>query len=216
MFNRLRIDSINTSEIFSEEEFKIIPIKKFSKGSIIYGDQVLCLYIFKNGKAKATIYEDDEEFIMYYLVKNNIIIPEESCCVEFLEDSEVYIIDAEYFAEFFRIKEFAVAVISSLKQRAVIERKIIKNLIFKTCKNRMGTFLLEIAIGQNDIDESSDNLHFYLDLSMKDLATFIGAKRQTVSTVFHELLRDKIIKKVKKNKYTIPSIKKLQEYIELN
>lgn len=215
MFSRLKIDSINTAEIFSEEEFKVIPIKKFLKGSIVYGDQVLSLYIFKNGKAKATIYEDDEEFIMYYLVKNNIIIPEESCCVEFLEDSEVYILDAEHFADFFRIKEFAIAVISSLKQRAVMERKIIKNLIFKTCKNRMGTFLLEVATGQND-KVVNDSICFYLDLSMKDLATFIGAKRQTVSTVFNEIAKDKIIMKIKKNKYCIPSIKKLKEYIDLN
>ena len=99
--SRIQIDSINLSALLSEEEFKSIPIKSFSKGNIAYDNQELVLYVFKSGKAKAIIYENDEEFILYYLVKNNIIIPEESCAIEFVEDSEVYLIDAKKFSHFF-------------------------------------------------------------------------------------------------------------------
>ena len=128
--SRIRIDSINLSSILSDEEFKSIPLKKFSKGNIAYDNKTLTLYIFKSGKGKAIIYEKNEEFILYYLLKDNIIIPEESCVIEFLEDSEVYVIDAEKFSSFFRNEKFSTAIIHSLKQRAVMERRIIKKFSF--------------------------------------------------------------------------------------
>lgn len=208
--SRIKIDSVNLSNILSDEEFKSIPIKKFTKGNIAYDNQSLTLYVFKSGKAKAVIYEDDEEFILYYLEKDNIIIPEESCVIEFLEDSEVYPIDAESFCHLFKNEKFSVAIISSLKQRAVMERRIIKNIVFKTCKNRIASFLMEIAIAQNE--KIDNDIYINLNLSIKELATFIGSKRQTVSTVFHELIKNNVIEKIEKNRYIIHSIEKLEEY----
>lgn len=208
--SRIRIDSINLSSILSDEEFKTIPLKKFNKGNITYDNQTLTLYVFKSGKGKAIIYEKNEEFILYYLLKDNIIIPEESCAIEFLEDSEVYIIDAEKFSSFFRNEKFATAIISSLKQRAVMERRIIKNLVFKSCKNRLASFLLEIIESQNN--KLENDIQITLNLSVKEMATFIGSKRQTVSTVFNELMKKKILIKEENNLYTINDINTLKEW----
>jgi len=212
--SRIRIDSIDLSSILSNDEFKSIPIKKFVKGNIAYDNKLLTLYVFKSGKAKAIIYENDEEFILYYLIKDNIIIPEESCVVEFLEDSEVYLIDAEKFSHFFRNEKFSTAVISSLKQRAVMERRIIKNLVFKSCKNKLASFLLEVAIAQNNNLENNSSIT--LNLSVKELSTFIGSKRQTVSTVFNELLKKKILTKRDNTRYAISNLAKLKEWTLTN
>ena len=210
--SRIKIDSINLSSILSKDEFKSIPVQKFSKGNIAYGNKSLLLYVFKKGKAKAIIYENDEEFILYYLIKDNIIIPEESCVIEFLEESEVYLIDAEKFTHFFKNEQFSTAVISSLKQRAVMERRIIKNLVFKSCKNKLATFLLEVAEAQNNglMNHSCITLNF----SIKELSAFIGSKRQTVSTVFNELFKQKILEKKEGDHthYFISDLAKLQEW----
>jgi len=212
--SRIRIDSIDLSSILSKDEFKSIPIKKFLKGNLAYDNKALVLYVFKSGKAKAIIYENDEEFILYYLIKDNIIIPEESCVIEFLEDSEVYLIDAEKFSHFFRNEKFSTAVISSLKQRAVMERRIIKNLVFKSCKNKLASFLLEVAVAQNNNLE--DHSLITLNLSVKELSTFIGSKRQTVSTVFNELLKKKILGKKDSTRYVISNLAKLREWTSTN
>ncbi len=208
--SRIRIDSITLSSILSEDEFKSIPLKKFYKGNIAYDNKTLTLYVFKSGKGKAIIYENDEEFILYYLIKDNIIIPEECCVIEFLEDSEVYIIDAEKFSSFFSNEKFSQAIISSLKQRAVMERRIIKNLVFKSCKNRLASFLLEIIAAQNNNLENDSQI--VLNLSVKEMATFIGSKRQTVSTEFNALIKKKILIKEENNHYTIKNIEKLKEW----
>jgi len=208
--SRIRIDSINLSSILSEDEFKSIPIKKFLKGNIAYDNKTLTLYVFKSGKAKAIIYENDEEFILYYLIKDNIIIPEEACVIEFLEDSEVYLIDAEKFSHFFVNEKFSTAIISSLKQRAVMERRIIKNLVFKSCKNKLASFLLEVAIAQNNNLEN--NSLITLNLSVKELSAFIGSKRQTVSTEFNALLRKKVLEKKDQTRYVISNLSKLKEW----
>ena len=210
--SRMKIDSIDLGTILSKEEFKSIPVKKYSKSNIVYGDKHLRLIILKSGKAKAIIYEENSEFILYYLEKDNIIIPEESCAVEFLEDSEVYDMDAELFSNLFQNKSFSTAIISSLKQRAIMERKIIKNLIFKTCKNRIAFFLLEVVENQNQ--KIGDKYFIDFNLSIKELATFIGSKRQTVSTVFHELINEKIIEKINKNQYLINDLAKLKHHTD--
>lgn len=208
--NRLRIDSIDLENILSQEEFSKLHIKKFSKGNIEYDDGNLVLYVFKSGKAKALIYEDAEEFVMYYLLKNNIIIPEKSCVIEFMEDSEVYTINAELFYQLFSNKAFAISVIQSLKHRAEIERSIIKNLVFKSCKEKISSFLVEVALTQNNL--INNQYHIVLNLSMKDLASFIGSKRQTVSTIMNEMIKEKIIGKVNKNEFVILDMERLETY----
>lgn len=213
--SRIRVDAVNLSTILSNDEFKSIPIKKFSKGNIAYDNKSLTLYVFKSGKAKAIIYENDEEFILYYLIKDNIIIPEESCVIEFLEESEVYLIDAEKFSHFFRNEKFSTAVISSLKQRAVMERRIIKNLVFKSCKNKLASFLLEVASAQNN-NIVANNTIILFNLSVHELSLFIGSKRQTVSTVFNELLKKRILTKKDQSHYAITDLEKLKEWTITN
>jgi len=208
--NRLRIDSIDLSKILSNEDFISLPIRKFKKGNLEYEDGSLTLYVFKSGKAKASIYEDGEEFILYFLQANNIIIPETSCAIEFLDDSEVYLIDAEKFVSLFSYKEFSTSVIRSLKHRAELERNIIKNLVFKSCKRKVAAFFMDIATTQNNI---IDNKYFInIDLSVKVLSSFIGSKRQTVSTIINELKRKKIIEKIDKNRYVIHKFDELENY----
>ncbi len=201
-FSRMNIDSVDLSSVLLEEQFKSIPIKKFSKNNLEYSDSTLNLFVIKSGKAKVCIYGDDHEFVLYHLEKNNIIIPVESCVIEFIEDSEVYIIDAIKFEEFFRMPSFATAVLASLKLRAEIERKIIQMLVFKNCKTRISSFLIEVALMQKYLD-GKDDVIINLDFSMQEFSSFIGAKRQTVSTVFNELIVDGIIEKVGKHQFKI-------------
>lgn len=201
-FSRIKIDSVDLAEVLSTEQFKSIPIKNFTKNNVEYSDNNLNLFVIKNGRAKVSIYGEEEEFILYHLKKNNIIIPVDSCVIEFLEESEVYIIDANKFSEFFTVPSFATAVLASLKLRAEIERKIIQTLAFKNCKTRISSFLIEVALMQKYLD-GNDDVIIDLDFTMQEFASFIGAKRQTVSTVFNELIGDGIIKKVGKHKYKI-------------
>ncbi len=206
-FSRIKIDSVELSSVLSKEQLKAIPIKKFAKNSIEYSDNKLNLFVIKSGRAKVSIY-GDEEFILYHIKKNNIIIPVDSCVIEFLEDSEVYIIDGLQFSDFFTTPSFATAILASLKLRAEIERKIIQTLIFRNCKTRISSFLMEVAIMQGYLD-NRDNI-IELEFSMQELASFIGAKRQTVSTAFNELLSEKIIEKVERHKYKILDWNKLK------
>ena len=92
-----------------------------------------------------------------------------------------------------------------------MERRIIKNLVIKSCKNKLATFLLEVATAQNNID-IENNPHLTLNLSVKELSAFIGSKRQTVSTIFNELLKKKILEKEDNTRYIIKNLSKLKEW----
>lgn len=99
--------------------------------------------------------------------------------------------------------------LSTIKLRAEIERKIMQSLLFKNCKSRISCFLIELALTQKYL-EGNDNSIIELDISMQEFSSFIGAKRQTVSTVFNELIIDKIIERVGKHKYKILDWSKLR------
>jgi len=210
-FSRINIDSVDLSSVLSEDQFNSIPVKKFSKNNIEYSDDKLNLFVFKKGKAKVCIYGDEQEFVLYHLEKNNIIIPVETCVIEFLEESEVYVIDAIQFEDFFQTPSFATAVLASLKLRAEIERKIIQMLVFKNCRTRISYFLVEVALMQRYLDKKEDVI-INLDFSMQEFSTFIGAKRQTVSTVFNELISEKIIEKIGFHKYKILDWNRLRSF----
>lgn len=209
-YSRIKIDSFNLTDILEPEELSKLTLKKFNKGNILYYNESINLLIFKNGKAKVTFYENGEEFILYYLVTNNIYVLEESCVVEFLDNTEIYVIDARVFCELFKNIDFTNMVLSSLVKTTIRERKIIKNLVFESCKRRIACFILEVAL--NESEKKEDGMLVDLTLSVKEMANFIGAKRQTVSTVCNELIKENIIEKKDHNRYIIHDINQLKNY----
>lgn len=211
--SRVKIDSYDIQEILSDEELKTLCIKKFNKGSILYFTESINLIIIKQGRAKVVLYENGEEFILYYLVKNNMYILEESCVVEFFEDSEIYVIDARIVPLQMKNINFCNLILSSLVKDIILERKIIKNLVFESCKKRIASFVLDIALSTGK--KHNDGISIYLSLSIKELAKFIGSQRQTVSTVFNELIKEHIIDKIDNDQYLISDIERLKEYTYL-
>lgn len=213
-YSRIKIDSFNIEDTLTTKELSTLTLKKFTRGSIFYYTNSVNLLLFKSGKAKIVFYENGEEFILYYLLKNNIFILEESCVVEFLEDSEVYIVDARIFSEIFGNINFCNILLSSLVKSTILERNIIKNLVFENCKKRIASFMLDIALASGD--QKNEGTFMHLDMSIKDLAKFIGSKRQTVSTVYNELLKEGILEKNEHNQYLIRDIEKLKYYTYQN
>ena len=77
----------------------------------------------------------------------------------------------------------------------------------------VASFLLEVAVAQNKNLESSSIIS--LNLSVKELSSFIGSKRQTVSTVFNELLKKKILTKQDNTRYEISNLEALKEWTHI-
>ena len=208
---RVKPESFDIRKILSEEDIDKMRVESFYKGSILYYQDSIKLLIFKKGKAKAIFYDDGDAFTLYYLVKNNIFVLEENSVVEFLEDSEVYVLNAKVCSKLFKNVEFANLILASMVKSLEIERNIIKNLVFNDCKKRVISFLVDMALSTGIKDERG--ILIDLTMSISEFADFIASKRQTVSSILNELIKEGIIYKLDSTKYIIRDINKLKRYL---
>jgi len=208
---RIKPESFDIKKILLPEEIDKMKLKSFYKGSILYYQDNIKLLIFKKGKAKVIFYENGDTFTLHYLVKNNIFVLEENSAIEFLEDSEVYILDAKTCLDLFKNVNFVNLILTSLVKNLEIEREIIKNLVFNDCKKRVVSFLVNVAL--NTGIKKNNGILIDLTMSISEFADFIASKRQTVSSILNELIKDGILCKLDSTKYIIKDINTLKKYL---
>ncbi len=206
---RISIDSFNLDEILTKDDMDKFDHLRFEKGEIKYPDEHTKLLIFKSGEAKVSILDGGKEFILYFLSKNNIYVIYENSIIEFLEDSEILSLDARKYPKVFDNPKFCNLVLNSFKNIMMLEKDIIKGLVFDNCKKRIISFLVSVANTNGKI--RSDGIEIDLEVKIKELANFIGSQRQTVSILLNRLIDDKIIKKLGNEKYLILDFKRLKE-----
>jgi CRP-like cAMP-binding protein len=206
---RINIDSFELDEILTKEDMDKFERLVFKKGEIKYPDEYTKLLIFKSGEAKVSILDGGREFILYFLSKNNIYVMYENSIIEFLEDSEILSLDARKYPKVFENPMFCNLVLNSFRNIMMLEKDIIKGLVFDNCKKRIISFLIGVANSNGKIRE--DGIEIDLEVRIKELANFIGSQRQTVSILLNRLIDDKIIKKLGKGKYLILDFKRLKE-----
>jgi len=206
---RINIDSFKLDEILTKEDMDKFERLVFKKGEIKYPDEYTKLLIFKSGEAKVSILDGGREFILYFLSKNNIYVMYENSIIEFLEDSEILSLDARKYPKVFENPMFCNLVLNSFRNIMMLEKDIIKGLVFDNCKKRIISFLIGVANSNGKIRE--DGIEIDLEVRIKELANFIGSQRQTVSILLNRLIDDKIIKKLGKGKYLILDFKRLKE-----
>jgi len=210
---RINPESFDMSKILSPEDIKKMRFEEFGKGSILYYQDSIKLLIFKKGKAKVVFYDEGDAFTLCYLTKNNIFVLDKNSVVEFLEDSEIYVINTKKFSKIFKNIEFLNMILASTVRSLELERKIIKNLVFNDCRRRVISFLVDVALSVGKRRE--EGILIDLTMSIGEFADFIASKRQTISSILNELIKNNILQKVGSTKYIIKDINYLKKYLYL-
>lgn len=207
--SRLGLVQTDMLSILTQDEMSNFKHEFLKKGSVIYADNMK-LVIITIGSAKIAFFEDGEEFIIYNLTDQNTTIIDDSCAIEILEDSEVYTIDDSAIGELFSNNEFAKFYSETLTNILLIQRQIMKSILFENAKGRIANFLIELA---NEQDLMQNGYKFvFLPFSLKILSSFVGLKRQSASTAFNELIKDGIIQKISPHELLIVDYEKLKSY----
>jgi len=207
--SRLGLLQTQILDILTQSELDKFEYKNLPKTSIIYAEEIKII-ILKSGCAKLSFFEDGEEFIINYLNKDNITILNEICALEFLEDSEIYTIDASGLGEILANRSFCEAYIKILTEIILLQRKITRSILFENAKGRIASFLIELANEQNF--HQNGYKYVFLPFSLKVLSSFVGLKRQSASTAFNELIKDDIIRRITPHEFLIVDYEKLQSY----
>ncbi len=210
---RINPESFDITKILLAEDVEKMRFETFGKGSVLYYQDSIKLLIFKKGKAKVVFYDGGDAFTLYYLATNNIFVLEENSVVEFLEESEIYVINTKVFSKVFEDARFVNVVLASMARSLETERKIIKTLVFNDCKKRVVTFLVDVALSVGKKRE--DGILIDLSMSISEFADFIASKRQTISLILNDLIKDDILQKIDSTKYIIKDINFLKKYLYL-
>ena len=207
--SRLGLLKTDILDVLDQNELAKFNHELLAKGAAIYAESIKVV-ILKSGSGKLSFFEDGEEFIVYHLQKDNISIVDDVCVLEILEDSEVYSIDAGDMGELLKNERFAKAYADTLVDISLLQRQIIKSILFESAKGRIANFLVELAAEQNLMQ---NGYHYvFLPFSLKVLSSFVGLKRQSASTAFNELIKDDIIRRITPHEFLIVDYEKLQSY----
>lgn len=202
----LQTDIIAT---LNQDELSKFNHEILTKGSVLYTENIK-IVIFKNGIGKLSFFEDGEEFIIYHLHKDNMTILDSSCVIEALEDSEIYSLNIDLIEHLFGNFAFNKACSKTLFNIILLQHQITKSILFEGAKGRIANFLIELAKEQ-DLKQNG-YYYIFLPFSLTVLSSFVGLKRQSASTVFNELLKDDVIRRLSPHEFLIVDYEKLQSY----
>ena len=206
---RLGLLETDILDVLNQNELAKFNHELLAKGVTIYAESIKVV-IIKSGSGKLSFFEDGEEFIVYHLQKDNISIIDDVCVLEILEDSEIYSIDASDMGELLKNERFAKAYADTLVNISLLQRQIIKSILFESAKGRIANFLVELAAEQN---LTQNGYHYvFLPFSLKVLSSFVGLKRQSASTAFNELIKEDVIRRITPHEILIIDFEKLQKY----
>ncbi|OUT12314.1 Cro/Cl family transcriptional regulator [Campylobacter concisus] len=207
--SRLGLLQTQILDILTQSEIDKFEYKELPKTSIIYTEEIKII-ILKSGCAKLSFFEDGEEFILYRLEANNIAVLDDNCAFEILEDAKIYSINLSEISEILSNVNVVDEILKAALNAIIVQRQIIKSILFEDAKGRIANFLIELAREQ---DLKQNGYHYvFLPFSLKVLSSFVGLKRQSASTAFNELIKDDIIRKITPHEFLIIDYEKLESY----
>ena len=207
--SRLGLLQTQILDILTQSELDKFEYKNLPKTSIIYAEEIKII-ILKSGCAKLSFFEDGEEFILYRLYANNIAVLDDNCAFEILEDAKIYSINLSEISEILSNVNVVDEILKAALNAIIVQRQIIKSILFEDAKGRIANFLIELAKEQ---DLKQNGYHYiFLPFSLKVLSSFVGLKRQSASTAFNELIKNDIIRKITPHEFLIIDYEKLESY----
>ena len=207
--SRLGLLQTQILDILTQSELDKFEYKNLPKTSIIYAEEIKII-ILKSGCAKLSFFEDGEEFILYRLEANNIAVLDDNCAFEILEDAKIYSINLSEISEILSNVNVVDEILKAALNAIIVQRQIIKSILFEDAKGRIANFLIELAKEQ---DLKQNGYHYiFLPFSLKVLSSFVGLKRPSASTTFNELIKDDIIRKITPHEFLIIDYEKLESY----
>jgi CRP-like cAMP-binding protein len=206
---RVLIASKEIEKLFNSGFFSSIPHRILKKGEVCYPETPRIL-VLKEGELKISLYEDNKELILYFLHKNNFCFCNNDMMVSAKKESKFYFLESHQFIEVFKNSDFVNLILNNINQNILLERDILKSLAFKSAKERIVEFLLEIA--QSIGLKTENGIIVDIQCTMEETASFLGISRQRFSTFINEMINEGILEKLGHKKILIKNLKQLENF----
>lgn len=204
-----------------EEMHKILIIKSFKKGSIIFmeGEKGEAIYFVKSGKVKISKTSSvGKEHIIKIMEEGDIFAEsvlfvggEYPATAEAIEDSEVIMLKNQDIENLIlKNSKIALSIIKLMAKRLKNVAVIIENLALRDSIGRTASVLLTFA-KERGIN-TKEGILLNLNLNRQDLANIVGTSRENVTRILSQMDKEGIIH-LDRQKIIIKDIERLKEML---
>jgi CRP-like cAMP-binding protein len=206
---RVLIASKEIEKLFKKGFFSNIPHRILKMGEVCYPETPRIL-VLKEGELKISLYKGNKELILYFLHKNNFCFCNNDMMVTAKKESKFYFLESHHFIEVFKNSDFVNLILNNINTNTALERDILKSLAFKSAKERIVDFLLEMSesIGL----KCEEGIVIDIHCTMEETASFLGISRQRFSTFINEMVKEGILKKQGYKKMLITDLSLLKDF----
>ncbi|MDH4317954.1 MAG: Crp/Fnr family transcriptional regulator [Desulfobulbaceae bacterium] len=195
---------------FILEQFKD---RHFAKNALIFGPghEENLVFIVKQGKVRIYLSYEDKEFSLAFLGPGDLYSTHTRTFQTALEDTVLLVMPVSRFHTLMTTHHvFFQTILGTLGELLKQSFSIIESLIFKDVTQRIVEFLLYELNHHGRKGENGITLE--LDLTTEQLASVVGASRQTVSTIVNDLIRSGVVNKINRKTYLVPNPDILKEF----
>ncbi|ADG83797.1 transcriptional regulator, Crp/Fnr family [Thermincola potens JR] len=216
MPTRMKLTNVNLLESLNSPEYeelrKAFLTKQFSRKEIISfpKEEPDKVYFVKSGRVRVYLAYEDKEFTLSILESGDIYSTHTRAFTQAMEDTTLFFVDTREFGEI--VAKFPALALSMVKVLGDLLKNaitIINGLVFKDSQVRLAEFLVHAA--QDKGEHSPEGIEVKLGLTTEEIAMVLGITRQTVSTLFNDLIKSGIIKKLDRKTILIKDISFLKE-----
>ncbi|MCF8489234.1 MAG: helix-turn-helix domain-containing protein [Rhodospirillum sp.] len=188
--------------------------RKVRIGNLIHGAEEKdksgeAVLIVAEGELRCFTSFEGKEMTLFTLSMGDVMILRDHIQVEVQKEGEIYILRHSYFEAALRISgEFAVAVMPVIEHLLRKSIEMIGDMAFHSVKYRLVRLVIDMAetLGH----ETARGMMIEMRSGGEELATRVGASRQTVSTALAGLTRDGYIQRIGAHSLLVPDLKRLK------
>ncbi|MBN2283069.1 MAG: Crp/Fnr family transcriptional regulator [Deltaproteobacteria bacterium] len=199
--------------------------RSLKKGEVLFrkGDEGSTLYIIQEGLVKIVLTsETGDEIAPAILTEGDVFgemalldgLPRSADAVA-LEQTELMALSRSDFLDFLKNNEQAIqAVFSSISMRLRRTDDLLEDASFLTISTRLARRLLELAENHGRTDETGNAVIIDLRLTQRDLASMVGATRESVNKELR-ILRERGAVEMEENLIKIVDMERLRRRARL-
>lgn len=216
---RMKLSDVNLIEALESPEYKefyeSFQERRYDKREIITmpdHEEDLVL-IVRGGRARVYLSYEDKEFTLSILERGDIYSSHTRAFTQALDDDTVILVTStrtfgQMIARFPQFAMIMVKVLGDLLRNSIT---IINGLVFKETHSRLAEFLVSAAKDKGQVVGKEIRLN--LGLTMEEIATVLGATRQTVSVLLNDFYKSGILKKESRQTIVIKDLEMLEKIV---
>ncbi|MHB8172549.1 MAG: Crp/Fnr family transcriptional regulator [Thermincolia bacterium] len=207
------IDHLKSADY--QEFYNIFQERIYSKKQIISlpNNEEDVVLLVKSGRVRVFLSYEDKEFTLALLEQGDIYTTHTRAFTQALdEDTVLLVASTKRFGQMLSsLPQFSLIMVKALGDLLRNSITIINGLVFKETHSRLAEFLVQAAQEKGEL--VGNEIKLKLGLNMEELATILGATRQTVSLLLNDFYKTGILKKENRQTIIIRDLETLQKSI---